>query len=83
MAESAMSPRIQATFSGSTTRIYACFKPCNKFAIVNTGIASLTFTIHDITITVLANSSFEDCFEDFDTVTVTTSVAYQAIVYSF
>ncbi|GAB7057344.1 hypothetical protein JCM16163A_40930 [Paenibacillus sp. YK5] len=51
------------------------------FAIVNRDASTaLTFTINGITITVDPKEPFEGKFDPFTSVTITTTVAYKAIV---
>lgn len=75
--------KIQGTFSGNSNTTYTCPKSCNAFSIKNDGSSNLSFTINGITITVKPNEEFSDSFEWFSEVTVTTTVAFRALVKSF
>lgn len=80
MATQAIMPKVQGRITGNSTITYTCPKTCCSFAIVNRGVSSLTFTINGITISVSAEQTFDDSFEDFNEVTITTDQTYEAIV---
>lgn len=50
------------------------------FAIVNKGSATLTFEINGMTIPVDAGEAWDDCFEPFNTVTITATGEFKAVV---
>jgi len=50
-----------------------------SLAIINDGVSDLTFTVNNITITVKPNEKFDDDFVFFNTITVTTTVAYRLV----
>ena len=67
-------------FSGNSTTTRSGFGTGKGFSITNDGNADLTFTIGSITITVKPGEVFDGEFADFTSVTVTTTVAFRAIV---
>jgi len=71
---------IQEYFSGSTTATHTLKHKSRSIALANDGATDLTVTINNITITVKVGEYFEDVFELFETVKVTTTSAYRLIV---
>lgn len=67
-------------FSGTSNTTRSGFGTGKSFAITNDGNADLTFTIDSLTITVRPGEVFDDKFNDFTSVTVTTTVPFRAIV---
>ncbi|MEW9697958.1 hypothetical protein [Paenibacillus sp. SI8] len=65
-------------FNGSTTTTKTFTKAMNGLVISNDGASDLTFTIGADTYTVRAGEVFDDRFDPFTQVTVTTSVAFRA-----
>lgn len=65
-------------FDGSTTVTHEFPKTMTQFVINNDGDESLTFTINGETWTVLRGEQFDDRFDEFDEVTVTTTVPFRA-----
>lgn len=51
-----------------------------SLSVSNDGASSLTIEVNGLTITVLAGEVFDDDFEPFTSVTVTSSVAYRIII---
>ena len=76
-------PKIQEAFSGNSTITYTCKNPSYMFSIKNDGGSNLTFTINGITITVKPGEVFEDYFEVFNNVIVTTTVSYRALIKKY
>jgi hypothetical protein len=65
-------------FSGSTTVTHTFTSPMKGFIISNDGAADLTFTIGTDTYTVKAGEVFEEGFDAFTQVMVTTTVPFRA-----
>ena len=65
-------------FSGSSNTTKTFSKTMNGFVIVNDGLSDLTFTIGTDTYTVKPGECFDDRFEPFTEVTITTTVAFRA-----
>lgn len=66
--------------SGNTTQTHTFGSPMSEFCISNDGQSDLSFTIGAITVTVKAGEVFEELFEPFASVTITTTVPYRALV---
>ncbi|GCL71798.1 hypothetical protein PN4B1_17030 [Paenibacillus naphthalenovorans] len=72
---------IKDSWSGSATNTRTFTTPMTGFAIVNRDASTaLTFTINGITITVDPKEPFDGKFDPFTSVTITTTVAYKAVV---
>ena len=69
--------------SGTATVTHRCARKSNGFALLNKGASDVTFTINGITITVPFSTSFEDSFEDFTTVIITATTAFEAVIKGF
>jgi hypothetical protein len=69
-------------YSGSsTTTKTASYMKWNYVSIANDDTSTaLTFTVNGITITVLAGEAFQDTFKLFQTITITTTVAYRLVL---
>lgn len=66
-------------FSGNATVTHTFSNPMDYFAITNDDATNnLTFTIGSETVTVAPNGKFDDKFDPFTSVTVTTTVAFRA-----
>jgi len=65
-------------FSGSVNKDHTFTKAMTGFVISNDGASNLTFTINSYTFTLKPGEIFDECFEPFTQVSITTSVAYRA-----
>lgn len=66
-------------FSGNATVTHTFAKPMDYFVITNDDTTNnLTFTIGSKTVTVAPKENFDDKFDPFTSVTVTTTVAFRA-----
>jgi hypothetical protein len=67
-------------YSGSTVTTYTKSNGYWKsLSIVNDGNSDLTFTVNNITITVKSNETYNDDFEDFNTITVNSNIAHRIV----
>jgi hypothetical protein len=71
---------IQEYFSGSSTTTHNLKHKSRSISLANDGQADLTITINDLVITIKSGEYFEDEFELFTTITVTTTSAYRLLV---
>jgi hypothetical protein len=76
-------PHVLNYFAGSTTATHATTDSCYGFTIINDGASDLTFTINGITITVKSGECFRGEFNNYASVTVTTTVAYRCYCSAF
>jgi hypothetical protein len=75
--------RIKDSFSGSATITKTYTNSMRGFVIMNDDATNdLTFTINNLTMTVKAGEGFDGQFDPFTSVTVTTTVAFRAVVKS-
>lgn len=65
-------------FTGSTTVNHTFTQPMREFFISNDGESDLTITINNMSFTVYALSTFDEAFEPFTQVKITTAMPYQA-----
>jgi uncharacterized membrane protein len=56
-------------------------QPWLSVSIYNTGSNNINLTINDVLIVIAANETFDDDFEDFDSVVIEPSTSDQAISY--
>lgn len=80
MAITVQNMAIVETWSGNTTITKTFNTPMAGFYIKNDGASDLTFTVNGMTFTVKTGEIFEDVFQPFTTLTITTTVAYRAFV---
>jgi hypothetical protein len=73
---------VEATFKGtaSTTKTYTT--DMSGFAIINDGLALITFTINGISIEVKPGEGYSAIFKKFTSVTVSATDAFRATVLS-
>lgn len=71
---------VKDAFSGSDNVTKSYGTKMFGFAIVNDGIADLSFAIGSLTVVVKPGETFEDLFDAFTTVRVTATSAYRAVV---
>jgi len=71
---------VQQYLSGAVTHTYELTYSATSFCIINDGVSALTFTINGLTITVNDGESFDEKFDLFNEIIITTTVAYRAIV---
>jgi hypothetical protein len=64
--------------SANTTKTWDGYM--QGFYIKNDGASDLTFTVNGMTFTVKTGEIFEDVFQPFNSLTITTTVAYRAYV---
>ncbi|TGE36897.1 hypothetical protein E4K67_17515 [Desulfosporosinus fructosivorans] len=69
---------VNEPFTGSTTVTHTFTKPMREFFISNDGDSNLTITINNMTFTVYPFTSFDEAFEPFTFVNITTEGPYQA-----
>lgn len=71
---------VKDVFGGTSTITKTYDTPMFGFGIVNDGVADLTFSVNQFNILVKQNESFDDLFEPFQTVTITATDAFRAVV---
>jgi hypothetical protein len=74
------SGNIADSFSGNATTTHTkTTGDWRSLAVINDGASDITFTVNNITVTVKPNETFDDDFESFNSVLVTTTVAYRLV----
>lgn len=67
-------------FSGSSTETHKkTVGNWKSLAIINDGQDNLTITVNNVTITVAGSEQFDDNFAEFNSMAVTTTVAYRLV----
>lgn len=70
---------IKSAFTGNSNITKVFNSPVTEFSIKNLGTSILTFTINGMSIDVEAGESFDDVFDQFQTVSIVTTSAYKAL----
>ncbi len=71
---------IKDSFSGSTTITKTYQTSVQGFSIINDGATDITFTINNLSFTVMSGEDFNGVFDPFTTVTINTTSPYRAVI---